>query len=176
MSLTTLWALLGTGCPVSPGTSMCFRLRRDLTSEIAAGGADKFSGWLPTLRLHDAGSLILSIEVSEMVVVVVVETRNVCKRTPLIGSGHIQENASSEVGDRILWTQSACGWGCGISEEEEVVSGHCLSRSSGKGHWSILLPVMMETLCTLIPNGSHMWLLNIQYNWGTQFLIWFDFN
>ena len=75
------------------------------------------------------------------------------KETPLIEYGHIQENASSETGDRVLWTSSVVG-GCvsmWVSGEEKVVSGLHLSipgkatalinrTSSNDGsalHWAI---------------------------------------
>lgn len=75
------------------------------------------------------------------------------KETPLIEYGHIQENASSETGDRVLWTNSVVG-GCvsmWVSGEEKVVSGLHLSitgtatalinrTSSNNGstlHWAI---------------------------------------
>lgn len=75
------------------------------------------------------------------------------KETPLIEYGHIRENARSETGDRVLWTNSVVG-GClnmWVSGEEMVVSDLRLSitgkatalisrTSSNDGsalHWAI---------------------------------------
>lgn len=68
------------------------------------------------------GSLnIMSLTTLWALVVMVVRAAwrlgSVSKRTPLIEHGHIQENASSETGDRILWTQPACGRVCGCRGE-----------------------------------------------------------
>lgn len=71
------------------------------------------------------GSLNMSLTTLWALVVMVVRAAwrlgSVSKRTPLIEHGHIQENASSETGDRILWTQPACGWVYGCRGQKRLL-------------------------------------------------------
>lgn len=113
------------------------------STEIMTSKSSKSLRWLPNLRLHDTGFLMLSIKVSEMLMVVRApwQVRSVSKQKNK--THHWWNGATSRKmpAQRLVTRFFGLSlplyvYVCLLGEEEQVVSSHCLSRSNGKSHSS----------------------------------------